>query len=350
MESLANKYRPRYFQDVVGQKHIIDILQNQLKSNNFKQGYLFTGGAGTGKTTNARIFAREIDGEVIEIDAASNNGVDNVREIRDKVKYKPMGKKYKVYIIDEVHMLSTGAFNALLKTLEEPPPHAVFILCTTDPQKIPATILSRVQRYDFKRITHHEIVDRLKYIVNAESERIDPENAHAADVFDIEPEVYDYIAKLADGGMRDAISVLDTCLGYKDSLTLQDVFDILGTAPVTDYIEIIHHLYSGDTLQLVQKLEDVHISGKDLKQFVKGMAAFTVDLRKLLLFKNMDFVMVPLIYEEDMKQLVNHINHKASVYDELDKLFKAFTKLLTAIKYEHSPKVLVQGVLLSLCL
>lgn len=352
MESLANKYRPQQFKDVVGQTHVISILQNQLESGSTKQGYLFCGGAGTGKTTNARIFAKSLDSELIEIDAASNNGVDNVREIREQVKYKPMNKKYKVYIIDEVHMLSTGAFNALLKTLEEPPAHALFILCTTDPQKIPATILSRVQRYDFKRIPQEQVVERLSDIIAWENEEVDIATGGSADpedYFDVDDDTLEYIAKLADGGMRDAISLLDTCLGYKRQLTMDDLFEILGTAPVNDYMNVIYHIYNQDPQALIVKLEQVHLDGKDLKQFVKGLAQFVIDLRKLLLFRSMDFVQLPAMYEGKMKQLINHINHTEPIDEALNNLFKSFTSLQAKIKYEQSPKVLVQGELLSLC-
>lgn len=350
-ESLANKYRPKSFEQVVGQEHAVQILQSVLKANTFKQGYLFTGGAGTGKTTLARIFASQIDGEIVEIDAASNNGVDNVRDLREKVQYKSLNKAYKVYIIDEVHMLSTGAFNALLKTLEEPPSHAVFILCTTDPQKIPATILSRVQRYDFRRIEKDKIINQLQNIVDWENIDIDNQTGGGQPeaLFDIRPEVFDYVAKLADGGMRDAISILDTCMGYKNTLAMEDLFEILGTAPVDSYIDILAAVTNKDSKGVVETLEKIHLDGKDLKQFVKGITNFIVDLKKLLLFRDMEYVTAPGVYEDDMKSLINLINNKVDVNTALDSYYASFVKLMNIIKYEQSPKTLIQGELLSLC-
>ena len=211
MEALATKYRPRTFKDVVCQDNIKKVLTNQLETGEVKQAYLFAGSAGTGKTTSARIFANEVNGgkgKPIEIDGASNNGVDNIRNIIDDCRMKSLDSKYKVYIIDEVHMLSIGAFNALLKVLEEPPKGVIFILCTTDPHKIPATILSRVQRFQFKRIPQNEVVKRLQYVLQQEGK------------ITYDMEALQYIAKLADGGMRDALMKLDTVLGYTSKITM----------------------------------------------------------------------------------------------------------------------------------
>lgn len=339
--SLAVKYRPQDFDDVVGQENVITILQNQLATGSTKQGYLFTGGAGTGKTTIARIFARQLNGggynsEIIEIDAASNNGVEQIRELREAVKFKPISSKFKVYIIDEVHMLSTGAFNALLKTLEEPPSHAVFILATTDPHKIPATILSRVQRFDFKRMTVEQLVGRLQQIVGWENEE--------GSNYEVEEDVLEYIAKLANGGMRNSISLLDTVLGYKDNPTLDDVFDILGVPDYKEYLDILVFLHNGQKQEIVELIESLHLRGKDIKRFMLGLTEFVVDLEKVALLGNFNYVQVPSNYFERIEKAVQVLHE-----EELSTWFAKFTAVNNRIKYESNPKVLVQGELLSLC-
>jgi DNA polymerase-3 subunit gamma/tau len=327
--NLANKYRPQSFIDVVGQEHVKKILANQLRTKDIKNAYLFTGGAGTGKTTNARIFANCIDAEVIEIDGASNNGVDNVRELIESSRYRPISAAYKAYIIDEVHMLSTGAFNALLKTLEEPPAHAVFILATTDPQKIPATIMSRVQRFDFHRLTVEQIVANLSNIAEAEDRSV------AEDALE-------YIAKLAQGGMRDAITILDTSLGYVsegETLTLDTVIDVVGTTPHSLYIDLCRYKEAGNTLEILNLLEQVYASGADFKRFVAGLLEFVVDVEKLVVLDDMRYVAAPAIYEVDMRSLADM---------NLLKWYKPLSDLLAQIKYEHSPKTLVTGAILCL--
>lgn len=339
--SLAVKYRPQDFDDVVGQENVITILQNQLATGSTKQGYLFTGGAGTGKTTIARIFARQLNGggynsEIIEIDAASNNGVEQIRELREAVKFKPISSKFKVYIIDEVHMLSTGAFNALLKTLEEPPSHAVFILATTDPHKIPATILSRVQRFDFKRMTVEQLVGRLQQIVGWENEE--------GSNYEVEEDVLEYIAKLANGGMRNSISLLDTVLGYKDNPTSDDVFDILGVPDYKEYLDILVFLHNGQKQEIVELIESLHLRGKDIKRFMLGLTEFVVDLEKVALLGNFNYVQVPSNYFERIEKAVQVLHE-----EELSTWFAKFTAVNNRIKYESNPKVLVQGELLSLC-
>lgn len=342
--SLAVKYRPQTFGDVVGQENVITILANQLEQDSTKQGYLFTGGAGTGKTTIARIFARELNGgghnsEIIEIDAASNNGVDQIRELRESCKFRPINSRFKVYIIDEVHMLSTGAFNALLKTLEEPPPHAVFILATTDPHKIPATILSRVQRFDFKRMTVEQIVHRLIHIVAGENEQeaLSPE-------FVVGQDVYEYIAKLANGGMRNSISLLDTVLGYTKSPELADVFEILGVPDFEEYLNLLVHVHNNQKAEIVELIETLHLKGKDIKRFMLGLTEFVVDLQKVALLGSFDYVQVPSNYFKRIEGAVSVLGEQ-----KLAELFSKFTEINNRIKYESNPKVLVQGELLSLC-
>ena len=234
-QTLAVKYRPKDWNDLTEQEYIKIILENQIETNSVKNAYLFCGPAGCGKTTSARIFANKINegqGNPIEVDAASNNGVEQIRVIIDDAKFKPLESKYKIYILDECHMLSQGAWNAMLKLLEEPPKTTIFILCTTDPQKIPKTILSRVQRYDFNKISFDGIVNRLKWIINEENKNlnIDEEYIGADD------EALQYIAKVSEGGMRDAISMLDKCLSFTRTLDVKNVVKALG---ISDY-ESLH--------------------------------------------------------------------------------------------------------------
>lgn len=347
MESLAVKYRPAGFYSVVGQEKTIAILQNQLRSKDTKQGYLFCGGAGTGKTTIARIFANEINsregdkvGDIIEIDAASNNGVDSVRELRETCKFKPLNGGFKVYIIDEVHMLSTGAFNALLKTLEEPPAHCVFILCTTDPHKIPATILSRVQRFDFKRMTSEQVIGRLRQIISMENDEADPTGG--ADLYEVDPTAFEYLAKLSAGGMRDAISLLDTCLGYGGVLTAERVAEILGVPSYEQFLEILGAMLNKDSKQVIMEIEVAHTSGKDVKQYLKGLTEFVVELRKLNAMGEMEYVNVPPMYKEKMEQFIEQAG------DEwLCEKFNTLLAIMSVIKYEPQPKALVEGALIA---
>jgi DNA polymerase-3 subunit gamma/tau len=345
MESLANRHRPRQFSEVVGQENTITILTNQIQTEEIKHGYLFTGGAGTGKTTIARIFAREINrqpideeegidvvlGEIIEIDAASNNGVDHVREIRENSKFKPIAGGYKVYVIDECHMLSTGAWNALLKTLEEPPAHVVFLLCTTDPQKIPATILSRVQRFQFKRMTTRQIEMQLDHIAVVED-------------LSVSEEAIEYIARLANGGMRDAISLLDTCVSFsqdpEEELKLEDVVNIVGTTNYIEYIKLILEILDKDGEHIIETIERIHNDGKDLRHFMKGFMEFILDIEKYNTVGNFDYLTIPSTFKSDMDKLIR--------YNLFDKWFDRLAKLNEWIKFDSNPKVLIEGCLLAL--
>lgn len=345
MEALATKYRPKEFSDVSGQENIITILQNQIQSDSIKQAYLFTGGAGTGKTTSARIFASKIDAEVLEIDGASNNGVDNIREIREKVKFKPLEKKYKVIIIDEVHMLSIGAFNALLKILEEPPSHAVFILATTDPQKIPATILSRVQRFDFKRMTVNQTIERLAHIVNCENFFFTEKTGIDENLYEVSVDALEYIAKLAQGGMRAAISILDTCLGYKPELSLQDVIDILGSTDYELFMHLTQSIITEDFESIVNIVEGQHINGKDMKQFIKSYTEFVVDMMKVQLTGNFELTNIPALYQPRVEKGVNYIKENNI---NLKEWFKKLSALNVAIRFEGNPKTLIEGELICL--
>ncbi len=336
MEALATKYRPRTFKDVVCQDNIKKVLTNQLETGEIKQAYLFCGSAGTGKTTSARIFANDVNGgkgKPIEIDGASNNGVDNIRSIIDDCRMKSLDSKYKVYIIDEVHMLSIGAFNALLKVLEEPPKGVIFILCTTDPHKIPATILSRLQRFDFKRIPQFDIVQRLQYILKEEG------------ILTYNVEAIEYIAKLADGGMRDAIMKLDTVLGYTTEITLQAVLDCLGITNYEHLVTIVQGIISKQPNEPIQIIDKIYRDGKDLKLFVKDLNKFVLDLCKLNITRNKELTMIPA---DIMRQCIQ-IATKTPNYELVD-ILDGINNLLDKIKYEQNPKNLIESELIILCL
>ncbi|MER2256774.1 MAG: DNA polymerase III subunit gamma/tau, partial [Priestia megaterium] len=282
-QALYRVYRPQSFNDVVGQQHIIKTLQNALVQEKFSHAYLFSGPRGTGKTTAAKILAKAVNCEkapiaepcnecatcrgitdgsisdVIEIDAASNNGVDEIRDIRDKVKYAPSAVRYKVYIIDEVHMLSIGAFNALLKTLEEPPAHVIFILATTEPHKIPLTIISRCQRFDFKRISPEDIVYRMKEVLGSEELEVS------------EDALYE-IAKASEGGMRDALSLLDQSISYStDKVSLEDVLSITGAVSQSFIVKIVQAIFNKNIVEALDSVESLIKNGKDPARFVEDL-------------------------------------------------------------------------------
>ena len=346
--TLATKYRPSKFEDVTEQQYIKEILTNQIISKSIKNAYLFCGGAGTGKTTTARIFAKEINagqGTPVEVDAASNNGVEQIRIIIDDAKFKALDSEYKVYILDEVHMLSIGAWNAMLKLLEEPPKTTIFILCTTDPQKIPATILSRVQRYDFQRISFDGIVNRLSYI-------IEKENAEMCDncgndfteeeaqrlLIDYEKEAIQYIAKIADGGMRDAISLLDKCLSFSRNLTLENVINALGVSDYDNLLDMTVALLKNHNEAKLDIIENIYRQGKDLKQFIKQLLNCAIDINKYLIYNSYDYIQIPNTFDLTVYKQYD----TAILLDLVDMLIK----LNTQIKYETNPKVLIESYLL----
>lgn len=336
MINLANKYRPRAFQDVVAQGYVKQILLNQLETGEIKHAYLFCGGAGTGKTTSARIFAKEVnngEGTPIEIDAASNNGVENVRDIIEDSKFKSLDSKYKVYIIDEVHMLSTGAFNALLKTLEEPPAGTIFILCTTDPQKIPATIMSRVQRFDFTRIGVDDIVSQLKYILESE-------NAEGAS-YDYDIEALRFIAKLANGGMRDAITRLEKVLDYSDYVTVQEVADALGTPDYETFVNLTNTILSNSTSDALKLLDEFHMSGKDLKLTMRNYTNFLVDVCKYFLTKDLELTNLPDHLEEDLADIRNSTGYSILLW-----MLEEMNSLNSTIKWEPNAKPIIEAQIL----
>lgn len=355
--ALYRKFRPGEFGEVKGQDHIVTTLKNQIKADRIGHAYLFCGTRGTGKTTVAKILAKAVNCEhpvdggpcnecptcksiaagtsmnVVEIDAASNNGVDNIREIRDEVQYSPTEGKYRVYIIDEVHMLSIGAFNALLKTLEEPPSYVIFILATTEAHKIPVTILSRCQRYDFKRITVDTITDRLKELTDREG-------------VEVEEKALKYIAKSADGAMRDALSLLDQCISFYmgQKLTYENVLEVLGAVDTEVFSQMLRLIISGDTLGCINKLDEIIIMGRDLAQFVTD---FTWYLRNLMLVKSSDTA-------EDMLDMsaerLEALKQEAQMteLETLMRYIRVMSELSNQIRYATGKRVLVEVAFIKL--
>lgn len=333
-EALAVKYRPKVFEDMTEQSAIKDILMNQLETKTFQHGYLFTGPAGTGKTTSARIFANMINdgkGNPIEVDAASNSGVDNIRQIIEDAKRKPLDAEYKIFIVDECHSLSNGAWQALLKTLEEPPKFTIFIFCTTDPQKVPATILSRVQRYNFQKISNEGIVDRLISIIQQEN---DVSNIH----YDLD--AIEYIAKVSNGGMRDAITLMDKCLSLSDVLTLENVLKTIGAEDYDTFIQMLYALVNKDGTSGVQIIEDIYNSGKDVKLFMKEFAKFILEVEKYCMFKSFKYISLPNSMEPELEGLCNE-----NIFNVMDFV----VSLNSQIKWDSDPKTLTELSILIYC-
>ena len=356
--ALYRKFRPTAFEDVKGQDHIITTLKNQIKANRIGHAYLFCGTRGTGKTTVAKIFAKAVNCEhpvdgspcgecamcrsiaagtsmnVIEIDAASNNGVDNIREIREEVTYRPTEGRYKVYIIDEVHMLSIGAFNALLKTLEEPPEYVIFILATTEVHKIPITILSRCQHYDFKRISIETISGRMKDLMDKEQ-------------VDVEDRAIRYIAKAADGSMRDALSLLDQCIAFYlgQTLTYDNVLEVLGAVDTDVFSQLLRNILARDTAKVLDTVEELVMQGRELTQMA---ADFTWYLRNLLLVKTSDNIEDVLdVSTENMMQLKEEAEMIEP--DMLFRFIRVFSELSGQLKYATQKRVLLEVALIKLC-
>lgn len=356
--ALYRKFRPDNFTDVKGQDHIVTTLTNQIKHNRIGHAYLFCGTRGTGKTTVAKILAKAVNCEnpidgspcnecamckaiqagtamnVIEIDAASNNGVDNIREIREEVSYRPTEGRYKVYIIDEVHMLSTGAFNALLKTLEEPPSYVMFILATTEAHKIPITILSRCQRYDFHRITIDTIAARLEELLKVEG-------------VEAEEKAIRYVAKAGDGSMRDALSLLDQCIAFYlgQTLTYDKVLDVLGAVDTEVFSKLLRKVIQGDVTSSIHILEELIVGGRELNQFVGD---FTWYLRNLLLVKTSENPEDAIDVSSENMVLLKEESTMLDV-ETLMRYIRIFSDLSNQIRYASQKRVLVEIALIKLC-
>ncbi len=356
--ALYRKFRPAEFGDVKGQEHIVTTLQNQIKADRIGHAYLFCGTRGTGKTTVAKIFARAVNCEhpvdgspcgecamcrsiaagtsmnVIEIDAASNNGVDNIREIKEEVTYRPTEGRYKVYIIDEVHMLSSGAFNALLKTLEEPPEYVIFILATTEVHKIPVTIMSRCQHYDFRRITIDTISGRLKELMEAEQ-------------VEVEDKAIRYIAKAADGSMRDALSLLDQCIAFYlgKKLTYDHVLEVLGAVDTDVFSRLLRNLIHRNVPAVLDTVEELVMQGRELLQL---SVDFTWYLRNLLLVKTSDMPEDVLDVSSENLALLKEESEMIET-DVLLRYIRIFSELSEQLRYATQKRVLLEVTLIKLC-
>ena len=343
MQTLAVKYRPKTWDDVVEQDAIKIILQQQLDDKAIKNAYLFCGGAGTGKTTCARIFANEINkgkGNPIEMDAASNSGVEDVRNISQQARAKSIVREYKIFIIDDCHAISNTGWQAFLKLIEEPPAKSIFIFCTTDPQKIPKTILSRVQRYDFKRISQQGIVNRLISIIgqewNADTKKID-------DLVDTD--AVEYIAKIADGGMRDAISLMDKCLSYSKDLTLDNVVHALGTVDYQLMMDLTDHIITSEAKGAIKIVEQIHMDGKDIKQFVSQYVQFLLDVCKYRLGCPFEYLQIPAL--DDTKEWLSSFEEDDCV--EVKAALEKIMQLAVNIKWSQTPKYDLEATLMLLC-
>jgi len=340
MQALAIKYRPKNWGDVTEQNCIKSILENQLRNDELQHCYLFVGSAGTGKTTCARIFANQINkgqGNPIELDAASNNSVEDMRDLIAQAKTRSLDSEYKVFIVDECHMITVQGWNAVLKLIEEPPAKSIFIFCTTDPQKIPKTILSRVQRYDFQRISQQGIVERLNKICVEEHVVM-----NYAPVTSTHWKAIDYIAKIADGGMRDAITMLDKCLAYSSELTIENVVKTLGVANYDIMFKLTDALSCANDVEILNIIEELHTTGKDLKQFIKDYTHFILDIEKYMAGCDDKYISIPSI-PEYMNKLNEYCNPKAFTFRDL---LRALIELNSNIKYSSSPKVDIECALL----
>lgn len=351
-KSLYRKYRPSKFEDVCGQEYIVTTLMNAIKQDKIGHAYLFSGTRGTGKTTIAKIFAKMVNcinkvnnepcgkcdicvcentdeiPDIIEIDAASNNGVDEIRELKNKIKLMPVSCKYKVYIIDEVHMLSTGAFNALLKTLEEPPEHVIFILATTEPQKLPITIISRCQRFDFKKISEKDIVDRLKYISKKEKIVVTEESL-------IE------IARISGGAMRDAIGLLDQLSSYSEKISIEDIYDLKGSIPSEMLFELVNYYIDNNIDLMLDLIDKIYNNGKNFSLLVEDM---------LILFRNVlicqkaqnYFEKKDISYKEKILEMSKKISN-----EEIENIISKLENLSKNIKDSNYARILFEVCLLS---
>lgn len=356
--ALYRKWRPDEFEEVKGQEHVVTTLKNQIIHERIGHAYLFCGTRGTGKTTVAKLFAKAVNCEhpledgspcnecatckaistgsaldVIELDAASNNGVDNIRDIRENVQYSPTSCKYKVYIIDEAHMLSDSAFNALLKTLEEPPSYVIFIMATTEAHKIPITIRSRCQKYDFRRIGLEVIYERLADLLQREG-------------LEAEEKAIRYVAKVADGSMRDALSLLDQCISYYlgQTLTYDKVLEVLGSVDVEIFNELMTHVSDDNTMEALRVIDEIIWQGRELNQFVTD---FTWYMRNLLLLQTADSMSSQIDIAADSLESMKVIADKVK-FEALTRYIRVFSELSSEIRYSTQKRVVLELAIIKL--
>ena len=355
-KALYRVYRPKNFSDVIGQEHIVRTLKNQIENNNVGHAYLFCGTRGTGKTSTAKIFSRAVNCtnlhndepcnecencreiledktmDVVEIDAASNNSVDDIRELRENVKYSPAKAKYKVYIIDEVHMLSQGAFNALLKTLEEPPSYVIFILATTEPHKIPATILSRCQRFDFKRVTVKDISSRMRYICEKEG-------------IEADEKALNLIARNSQGALRDALSVLDQCISFEgNKISYNDVIELLGSVNIEQLFDLAESIIKEDTRKSLQILNDFIIWGKDVRNLVNDLIDHFRNLMVCKISNDLDeIISLP-------EETIDLLKQQAETIDtnNLIRILNILSEAQDGMKISSNPRVLMEVTMMKI--
>lgn len=333
-QSLAVRYRPSQFSEVVGQDIIITILKRQLELKEFKHSYLFCGASGCGKTTLARIFANEINqgqGFPIEIDAASNNGVDNVKTIVANASQRSIDSEYKIYIIDECHMITPQGWNAFLKCIEEPPAYTIFIFCTTDPQKIPATILNRCMRFNFSKIKHHLIYDRLCAICKSEG-------------LTNYSETCEIISKSSNGQLRDAIANLEKVLDYNKDLNAETTVEVLGRYSYVKLIDLVNNLIDGNEGAVLTSLDEASIFITDWKYFVDNLLNFCVDVDKYAIFNNIDITTIPSTYKVSVDTLINFPDNTKYYGYVINKLLE----LKNMIKVDNYPYYTIQTILLQI--
>ena len=331
MSNLAVKYRPREFRDVLSQDSVVKILEKQIETGTFSNCLIFSGASGCGKTTLARIFANKVNnglGEPIEIDAASNNSVDNVRMIVDSAIERSLDSKYKVFILDEAHMITTAGWNAFLKCIEEPPTYTLFIFCTTDPHKIPVTISNRCQIFKINRVKVEDIKNRLLYICNEEGFK-------ALDGVD-------YISKISNGSLRQAISYLDKCKDYSTEITLNNAIECLGNYSYDVFFKLTNFIIDGDNVNVIECIEDLYNSGTDLSMFIDNYFSFILQILKYIIFNNIELTTIPASLENDVKYVVN-----------IDEPFNWFSSYLNkildikkSIKFDNDMKTTIEVMLI----
>ena len=334
-QSLAVKYRPKNFEDILGQKSVLRILTRQLETGNISNCYLLCGPSGDGKTTTGRAFAFKVNkgkGTLIEIDGASNNGVEAVRAIIEAARERSIDSEFKIFLIDECHMITNAGWNAFLKCIEEPPQYTIFIFCTTNPEKIPETILNRVMRFNLSKVDTGLIRQRLEYICEQEN-------------FVNYSEACDFIAKLSNGGVRDAIATLEKCANFDTDLRIENVLECLGTFSFDSLFNLTAALYNGDEAEVLSLISDYYNSGNDLKQFIEQYLDFTIDLTKYILFNDISMVKIPSSLEHRCKGYAGIPN----ILQYSNKLVEDVLKIKNAIKYDVNSKTTVEAMFIAKC-